>query len=126
MGLAMPHTVTYLWWAECPSHEEGYALLREALSAEGLDAEIEAIEVASDEEARRHEFIGSPTFQVHGRDLDPQPVPTGAASPYALTCRAYRREDGRIGPLPTLAWLRRALRGALTQPEAGAVSPGPN
>jgi hypothetical protein len=114
----MVHTITYLWWAECPSHEEGYALLREALSAENLDAEIVAIEIASEEDAQRYQFIGSPTFQVHGRDLDPQPAPTGAANPYALTCRAYRREDGRIGPLPTLAWLRRALRGALAQEEA--------
>src|SRR5262245_13402860 len=112
----MAHTVTYLWWAECPSHEEGYALLREALSAEGLDAAIVSIEVTSGEEAQRSEFIGSPTFRVAGRDLDPQPVPTGAANPYALTCRAYRREDGRIAPLPTLAWLRQALRRSLTPP----------
>jgi nitroreductase len=121
-GLAMAHTVAYLWWAECPSHEEGYALLREALSAEGLDAEIVSIEVTSEEQAQRLEFIGSPTFRVHGRDLDPQPVPTGAANPYALTCRAYRREDGRIGPLPTLAWLRQALRQALQQPQADATA----
>ena len=114
----MMHRITYLWWAECPSHEEGYALLREALSAEGLDAEIFTIEIASEEDVQRYEFIGSPTFRVYGRDLDPQPVPTGAANPYALTCRAYRRDDGRIGPLPTLAWLRRALRGALAQAEA--------
>ena len=114
----MAHAVTYLWWAECPSHEEGYALLREALSAEGLDAEIVAIEVTSEDQAQRLEFIGSPTFRVRGRDLDPQPMPTGAANPYALTCRAYRREDGRIGPLPTLAWLRQALRRALAQPGA--------
>ena len=114
----MVHPITYLWWADCPSHEEGYALLREALSAEGLDVEIFSVEVASDEDAQRYEFIGSPTFRVYGRDLDPQPVPTGAANPYALTCRAYRRDDGRIGPLPTLAWLCRALRGALAQAEA--------
>jgi hypothetical protein len=114
----MLHTITYLWWAECPSHDEGYALLREALSAEGLDAEIISIEIASEQDAQRYEFIGSPTFRVYGRDLDPQPMPTGAANPYALTCRAYRRDDGRIGPLPTLAWLRRALRGALEQEQA--------
>jgi hypothetical protein len=119
-GFAMAHTIEYLWWAECPSHAEGYALLREALSAEGLDAEIVAIEVVSEEQAQRREFIGSPTFRVGGRDLDPQPVPTGAANPYALTCRAYRREDGRIAPLPTLAWLRRALREALVQPAVDA------
>ena len=124
----MAHAVEYLWWAECPSHAEGHTLLREALSAEGLDAEIVAIEVTSEDEAQRHAFIGSPTFRVGGRDLDPQPVPTGAANPYALTCRAYRREDGRIAPLPTLAWLRQALRRALAQPAADTshTSPMPN
>jgi hypothetical protein len=121
----MAHTITYLWWAECPSHEEGYALLRQALTAEHLDAEIVAIEVTSEEEARHYEFIGSPTFRANGRDLDPQPVPTGSASPYALTCRAYRREDGRIAPLPTLEWLRQALRRALAQPEADASQASP-
>jgi hypothetical protein len=109
----MTDTVEYYWWAECPSHEEGLALLREALAAEGLDAAIVSIEVTSEEQAQRLKFVGSPSFRVHGRDLDPQPLPTGAANPYALTCRAYRRADGRIGPLPTLAWLRAALRQAL-------------
>jgi hypothetical protein len=108
--------VEYLWWAECPSHEAGYALLQEALAAEGLAAAIVAIEVTSEEQAQRLEFIGSPTFRVGGRDLDPQPMPTGAASPYGLACRAYRREDGRIRPLPTPAWLRQALRRALERP----------
>jgi hypothetical protein len=124
----MAHTVLYLWWDECPSHAEGYALVHEALSAEGLDAEIVTIEITSEEEAQRQEFIGSPTFRVNGRDLDPQPVPTGAANPYALTCRAYRREDGRIAPLPTLDWLRQALRRAFAQPGADAshTPPTPN
>jgi hypothetical protein len=106
--------VEYLWWAECPSHEEGAELLRAALAAEGLDAQIVSIEVTSEDDAERLRFVGSPTFRVGGRDLDPQPVSTGALNPYALTCRAYRGEDGRIRPLPTLAWLRQALRQAET------------
>ena len=105
--------IDYLWWAECPSHDEGAELLRVALAAEGLDVQVVSIEVTSEDEAQRLQFIGSPTFRVGGRDLDAQSVPTGAAGLYALTCRAYRREDGRIGPLPTLAWLRQALRQAL-------------
>jgi len=113
--------IEYLWWAECPSHVAGYALLQEALAAEGLDADIISIEVTSEEEAQRLRFIGSPTFRVGERDLDPQPVPTGAASPYGLTCRAYRRENGRIAPLPTLVWLRQAVRHALERPEEREV-----
>jgi hypothetical protein len=113
--------VEYLWWAECPSHDEGAELLRAALAAERLDVQVVSIEVTSEDEAQRLQFIGSPTFRVRGRDLDPQPVPTGAAGLYALTCRAYRREDGRIAPLPTLAWLRQALRQALQQSETNAL-----
>jgi hypothetical protein len=109
--------IEYLWWAECPSHDEGAALLRAALAAEGLDAQVVSIEVTSEDEAQRLRFVGSPTFRVRGRDLDPHPVPTGAAGLYALTCRAYRREDGRIAPLPTLGWLSQALRQALAQPK---------
>jgi len=105
--------IEFLWWAECPSHEAGYALLKQAIAAEGLDMPIQSIEVTSEEEAERMQFMGSPTFRVDSQDLDPQPVPNGAANPYALTCRAYRHETGRIAPLPTLAWLRQALRRAL-------------
>jgi hypothetical protein len=116
--------IEYLWWAECPSHDEGAELLRAALAAESLDVPVVATEVTSEEQAQRLQFIGSPTFRVGGRDLDTQPVPTGAAGLYALTCRAYRREDGRIGPLPTLAWLRQMLRQALQQQGTNARSSG--
>jgi hypothetical protein len=113
--------IEYLWWAECPSHDEGAELLRAALAAEGLDVPVVSTEVTSEDEAQRLQFIGSPTFRVGGRDLDAQPVPTGAVGLYALTCRAYRREDGRISPLPTLAWLRQTLRQALQQSETNAL-----
>ena len=107
--------VEYLWWAECPSHEAGYRLLGQALAAEDLDLPISSIEVMSEAEAEHLAFIGSPTFRVNGRDLDPMPPPTGMAHPYGLACRAYRREDGRIAPLPTLGWLRAALLRAVAE-----------
>ena len=111
----MTAQVEYLWWADCPSHEEGYRLLGAALAAEGLDLPISSIEVRSEAEAERLVFVGSPTFRVNGRDLDLMPPPTGMARPYGMTCRVYRREDGRIAPLPTLDWLRAALRRAVAE-----------
>jgi hypothetical protein len=117
--------VEYLWWAECPSHEEGAELLRSALAAEVLEANIVSIEITGEDEAQRLQFIGSPTFRVGGQDLDPQPMPTGSASLYGMTCRAYRREDGRIAPLPTLSWLRQALRQALQQAKTDDLTGAP-
>ena len=74
---------------------------------EGISTTVEIIEVRTAEEAEQFKFIGSPTILVNGRDIDPSPKPQ-----YALTCRGYRLEDGRISPLPTEAMIRRALREA--------------
>lgn len=100
--------VTFLYYEDCPSHEEALARLHQAITEEGVAAEIEVVKVETDEEAIRYRFVGSPTILVAGRDIDPPP--TGAQ--YALTCRAYRREDGRITPLPPVELIRRALRAA--------------
>jgi hypothetical protein len=57
----------------------GYAVaernLKEALSQEGVEAEVELVEVRTDEEARRLRFPGSPTVRVDGRDLFPPAEP---------------------------------------------------
>lgn len=102
--------VTFLYYEDCPSHEEALARLHGAIAEEGVTAEAEIIRLETDEEAQRYRFVGSPTILVEGRDIDPPP---GGAQ-YALTCRAYRREDGRITPLPPVELIRRALRTAQT------------
>jgi hypothetical protein len=89
-------SIEFLWWAECPSWERALALLRERLAAAGLDSEgIVITEVTTDEQALRLGFPGSPTIRVNGIDIqEPSTHPTG------LSCRIYRRRDGRVSPLP--------------------------
>lgn len=101
--------VEFLYWEGCPSHEEALRRLREALRLEGVEARIEVIHVDTEEAARRWAFIGSPTIRIEGKDLQPPP----AGTPYRLTCRIYRMEDGHISPLPTVAMIREALRRAI-------------
>lgn len=81
-------------------------MTREEMSAAGLDPESLILrEVRDDAEAEAEGFAGSPTIRVDGRDLqDPGEAGT------ALTCRVYRRRDGRISPLPDPEDLRDALR----------------
>lgn len=99
--------IRFLYSEDCPSHDEALQRLRRSINAEGVDADIEIVKVENDEQAKRLEFIGSPTIIVNGHDID-QP-----ANPYyAVTCRAYRLEDGRISPLPSEAMIRQALREA--------------
>jgi hypothetical protein len=76
----------------------------------GLDpAAIEATEIHTQDDAERLSFIGSPTIRVEGMDIDP----SGAEEPAALTCRVYRRRDGRVSPLPDPDEVRSVLRKAI-------------
>jgi hypothetical protein len=81
--------------------------LRKVLNEEGVDAEIEVTEIETFQEAARQRYPGSPTILINGHDIDPIQNPK-----YAPTCRAYRLEDGRISPLPSLPMIRRAVQAA--------------
>ena len=97
--------VSFLYYEDCPSHDFTLERLREVMDEEGIPGEVEVVKVQTEEQARELRFIGSPTIRVDGQDIDP---PSDAR--YALTCRAYRFEDGRISPLPSKDMIRRALR----------------
>ena len=100
--------IEFLYWTDCPSHPKAWERLQEVLAEEGIEADIERIEVLADEQAMRHEFHGSPTIRVNGVDVDE----AGAGEmPVALACRVYRLEDGRFSPVPSKEMIRRALAG---------------
>lgn len=99
-------TVELLWWDGCPSHPEALDQLRRILREEGREADVDLIEVESDEQARRERFPGSPTIRIDGQDIQPP----GDSEPYSLTCRVYRLRDGRVSPVPDPEDVREAVR----------------
>ena len=102
--------VELLWWAGCPSHPRALEQLRAAMTERGWDADAVVVrEVADDATAQRERFIGSPTIRIDGHDV----ADDGGQLP-ALTCRVYRRRDGRFSPLPDPDDLRAALAAAET------------
>ncbi len=106
--------VELLWWEGCPSTERALAAVRDALTDLGLDdAEVRMREVKTDGDARETGFVGSPTILIDGVDL----VPAAAAEPIGLSCRVYRRRDGRVSPIPDPDDLREALRRAAERTE---------
>ena len=107
--------IRFLFYEECPSHEPALERLREVLVEEGIDANVEVVKVESEEQAQELRFVGSPTILVNGRDIDPPPPD----SHYALTCRVYHLEDGRISPLPSRSMIRRAIDAAKAEPVDG-------
>jgi hypothetical protein len=98
--------VEFLWWSGCPSWERGLAELRGAMAEAGLDPEaVELKEIVTEEDAACSGFVGSPTIRVDGTDVAEVADPGGSP----LTCRVYRRRDGRASPLPDPEDLRAAL-----------------
>jgi hypothetical protein len=78
----------------------------------GVDpAALTVTEVRDEHDAERLSFIGSPTIRVEGLDVEPPSDGESAVSP-GLTCRIYRRDDGRVSPLPDGERVREALRQA--------------
>jgi hypothetical protein len=96
--------VSFLYYEECPSHDLALERLREVMDEEGIPGEVEVIKVETEDQARQLRFVGSPTIRVDGQDIDSPSDPR-----YALTCGAYRLEDGRISPLPSKDMIRHAL-----------------
>ena len=106
--------VELLWWEGCPSTDRALAAVREALSDLGLDdARVRMREIKDDGDARAAGFVGSPTILIDGVDL----VPAAADEQIGLSCRVYRRRDGRVSPIPDPEDLREALRAAAERTE---------
>ena len=89
--------VELLFWAGCPSHPAALSDLRAVLVRE----------VRTEGDAQAEGFVGSPTIRIDGRDVQPP-----AGEPVGLTCRVYRRRDGRYSPTPDPADVRDAVRAA--------------
>ncbi len=99
--------IRFLYTEECQSHDEALRRLRQVLDDEGIKAEIELVRVETFEEAKKLRYSGSPTILINGKDIDPL-----ENCEYAPACRAYRLEDGRISPLPSISMIRNAVRSA--------------
>jgi hypothetical protein len=98
--------VELLWWEGCPSYPETLADLRRVLSDEGVEADVDLVEVETDEQARAQRFPGSPTVRLDGVDAIAPPE----GEPFSLTCRVYRLRDGRVSATPDPEDLRDAVR----------------
>jgi hypothetical protein len=100
--------VELLYWDGCPSHPRALSDLRAVMLDVGLDPDSVIVrEVSTDADATAEGFVGSPTIRIDGHDLQPP-----GDEPTGLTCRVYRRRDGRISATPDPDDLRAALHAA--------------
>jgi hypothetical protein len=105
--------IEFLYFEDCPSHEQTLERLRQVLREEEISPHIDIIQVETDDQAQQYRFVGSPTIRLDGTDIIPP-----SHEQYALACRAYTLEDGRISPLPSLNMIRQAVQSRKIQDES--------
>lgn len=73
-GISEPKllSVRVLGIDQCPSAKNTARKVEREASARGLRIDLQLIVVRTPEEARRERFLGSPTVQINGRDIEPQ------------------------------------------------------
>ena len=99
--------IDILYFDGCPTWrqaaEDVQRVLRDA-RMEGA-VQVQLVAIATEEEARRLRFLGSPTVRVNGSDVDPA---VRNATTFGLQCRLYKYR-GRLEASPPTDWIRAAL-----------------
>ncbi len=95
-----------LYFDGCPSHDELLPTLQELASEHG--AELVSTAVETPEHAEQAGFLGSPSVQVNGHDIEPG---AQTRTDFGMKCRLYRSRHRQSG-VPPREWIERALREA--------------
>ncbi len=103
--------ISVLAFDGCPNAEPAIKLAHEAVRQTGVDAEIRRVEVQDEPEAVRHGFLGSPSIQIDGVDIET----SRHGDPPSFSCRVYRTpapdndEPSRTTGVPPLSMLTDAI-----------------
>ncbi|MRR29516.1 thioredoxin family protein [bacterium] len=96
-------TINLLYFDDCPSWKTALTNLQFALKKEHLDYSINPIRIETDQQMVTTKFLGSPSFQIDGKDFWPENRTT-----YSMNCRVYNTPTGLKG-WPTVEMLRKKL-----------------
>lgn len=100
--------VEVLTFDGCPHGEPALALAERVVAESGVPATVRRIDIDGPTAAVQHRFLGSPTIQVNGVDIEPDAT---ERHEYVLACRVYRTSTGIKGE-PDERWLHDALQAA--------------
>ena len=99
-----PISIRVLVFQGCPNDQPTIALIKEVLRERGLAASVDRVEVTA-ETAAELRFLGSPTVQVNGTDIEPA---ARARTAFGLSCRTYPGTGG----VPPRALVEQAIGAA--------------
>ena len=94
--------IEVLFVPNCPNHRVAVDRVREVLSTEGLQLQINEILVRDADMAQVLKFPGSPTVRINGADVEPSAHESG----FGIMCRIYAGGTGA----PSQQSLRAAMK----------------
>jgi glutaredoxin len=97
--------IRFLSFKGCPHSDAALALLRESLRELRISDDPDLIEINDMESAAANRFLGSPTIQIDGKDIEKD----RQTSAPALGCRLYKTLTGTSG-VPPKAMIVAALK----------------
>ena len=97
-----------LYVPDCPGMEPARERLGAVIGRERLPVETEEQVIIDQDTARRERFLGSPTIQIDGLDIE---VSRRADTPF-LGCRLYR-DGSKVEPAPSEGMMLDAIRRAM-------------
>jgi hypothetical protein len=107
-----PIRVEFLAREDCPNRGMALHVLERAIAESGVHVTLKVVDVKSEAQAQRRQFLGSPSVRVDGIDVEP-----GACgrTDFTLACRLYRCGQGGLQGWPDASWIRGALLVASAQ-----------
>ncbi len=103
-------TVEILYFEGCPNSDIAFARVRQALASERAAADVRMVEVRDTDDAMARRFLGSPTIQVDGYDVEPDARLRGG---YGFMCRTYQTPGGTVDGAPALQTIIDAIKNAI-------------
>jgi hypothetical protein len=101
-------TIELLYLAGCPHHSATVDLVQSVMECEEMAGDLHQVLIRGPADANAHDFPGSPTVRVNGRDIEDiacERLGVGFA------CRTYVVE-GKPQGVPPRSWLEEAIRTA--------------
>jgi hypothetical protein len=88
--------IVVLTFEGCPNAKPAFRLIQQTLEDLGLNSDVKQISVRDEEEAGKLHFLGSPTVQIDGRDIEIDRRSDTAS----FSCRIYNTSSGNSGVPP--------------------------
>ncbi len=103
--------IEILFFKGCPNSDAAFERAYEAIATERVAASVQMVEILGAEHAIARRFLGSPTIQIDGEDVE---MEARVRTDYGFMCRTYRDSDGGVAGAPSVELISTAIKGRLS------------